>query len=255
MYVIGTTDGHQSNQTVTFIRQSDPNRPTDPNLETIELSESMAQIHLTKLRTDAFVVSDAAGTVGYVREVQKISYSDQDVLVSTVPVASNMLTSIAQVYLAAFRRAPETEGFHYWTNEVTMRGIVGTADTIFNIDSVKTIYPTSMTPTDFVTQIYHNVFDRTPDSGGLAYWTGQLNSKSRGQLVLDMTNAALGTPEGTLGKDFFENRLDWSLYAVNYQESHTAMTPEHLTTLTDTVGENPTTALKLIGQGEANVLA
>lgn len=254
MYIIGTKDGQPSNSTVTFVRPSDPLRPTDPNLETIELSETMAQIHLVKLRTDAFVVSDAAGVVGYVREVQKISYADQDVLLSTVPVTGNVDLALTQIYLAAFRRAPETSGYNYWAGEEKSRGVVGTADTIFNIESVQKIYPSSMTGTQFVTEIYRNVFNRAPDAEGLNYWSTQLNNTSRGQLVLNIATAAVGTPEGTLGKDFFENRLDWSLYAVGYQQTHTEMTPERLTTLTDSVGENPMTTLKLVGQGEAGVL-
>jgi hypothetical protein len=254
MYIIGTQDGQPNTSTVSFVRPGDPEHPTDPNYETIELSGTMAQVHLVKLRADAFVVSDTSGNVGYVREVQKISYADQDVLISTVPVTGNVDLALTQIYLAAFRRAPETAGYNYWLGEEHARGIIGTADTIFSIESVQKIYPTTMTSSEFVTEIYHNVFDRLPDAEGLNYWTDQLNNKSRGQLVLDITTAAVGTPEGTPGKDFFENRLDWSLYAVGYQQTHTEMTPEHLIGLTDSVGENPATTLKLVGQGEAGVL-
>ena len=254
MYIIGTKDGQPSNSTVSFVRPSDPTRPTDPNVPTLELSETRAQIHLTKLRADSFVVSDDAGNVGYAREVQKISYSDQDVLLTSVTPVVNVDIKLAQIYLAAFRRAPETGGYNYWVQQEASSGIEGIANTIFSIASVKQIYPDSMTQAEFVTAIYNNVFNRTPDAEGLNYWTGQLNNKSRGALVVDMTNAALGAPEATDGKDFFENRLDWSTYAVGYQQTHAEMTPDHLVSLTSTVGENAATVLKLVGQGEANVL-
>lgn len=254
MYIIGTQDGQPNNSTVSFVRPSDPLKPQDPNIETLELSGTMAQIHLVKLRADAFVVSDTSGNVGYARQVQQISYSDQNVMVSTVPVAGNVDQALTQIYLAAFRRAPETEGYNYWMGEQKTRGLIGTADTIFNIESVQNIYPVSMTSSQFVTEIYRNVFDRAPDTEGLNYWTTQLNSKSRGQLVIDITTAALGTEEGTPGKDFFENRLDWSLYAVSYQQTHTEIAPDRLIALTNTVNDMAATTLKLVGQGEAGVL-
>jgi hypothetical protein len=77
---------------------------------------------------------------------------------------------------------------------------------------------------------------------------------SRGHLVIDMSTAALGTPDGTPGKDYFQNRVDWALYAVGYQaREHIELTPSHLTDLTATVTADPMTAITLIGLAEAGI--
>ncbi|OWW19673.1 DUF4214 domain-containing protein [Noviherbaspirillum denitrificans] len=219
------------------------------------LTQSAASMQVTKLRADVFVVSDASGANAAVcRNVEQLQFSDSTVNLSGISAFASQDTTLAQIYVAAFRRAPETEGFNYWTKEVASRGIDAVADIIFSLDIVKAIYAADMAPSQFVSTIYTNVFNKAPDAEGLNYWTQQLAVRSRGQLVIDMTNAALGVPDGTAGKDFFQNRLDWSLYAVDYQhEQGKELTPSHLTTLTDGIGADTTALVTLIGQAESGV--
>jgi len=66
-----------------------------------------------------------------------------------------------------------------------------------------------------------------------------------------MTNAALNVPDGTSGKDFFQNRLDWSLYAVDYQRERGTLTPARLTGITDGIGADTGALVTLIGQAES----
>ena len=64
-----------------------------------------------------------------------------------------------------------------------------------------------------------------------------------------MTSAALGVADGTDGKDFFENRVDWAMFAVRYQDwTHTSLSPAHLQELTDTVTADAATLVTLVGQ-------
>jgi serralysin len=221
----------------------------------LELSTASAQEHVLKLRSGAVAIADASGDVALCRDVEQIQFSDTTVDTSTLAVHDNLDLALIQIYVAAFRRAPETGGYNYWLHEEATRGLTGVADVIFSLDSVKTIYPAGMSATDFVTAIYQNVFNRAPDTEGLNYWVQQLNAKSRGQLVIDMTNAALGTPDGTSGKDYFQNRVDWALYAVDYQlDKSTELTPDHLTALTTGVTADSATVVTLIGQAEAGVV-
>jgi subtilisin family serine protease len=125
---------------------------------------------------------------------------------------------ISQIYLAGFLRAPELGGFNYW------KGLNKTPETlatdIFNLPVVKQIYPDSMSNSAFVTAIYNNVFGRSPDSGGLNYWLGQLQGMTRGELVLTMIRAGMGVPDATEGKAFLVNRLLVTAYALNQQLGH-----------------------------------
>jgi hypothetical protein len=220
----------------------------------LELTAASTSEHVLKLRSGAVAIADKSSDVALCRDVEQVQFTDGSIDTSALTVHDNLDLILTQIYVAAFKRAPETGGYNYWLHEESTRGLTGVADVIFSLDSVKTIYPTAMSANDFVTAIYQNVFNRSPDTEGLNYWIQQLNAKSRGQLVIDMTNAALGTPDGTSGKDYFENRVDWALYAVGYQlDKSTELTPDHLTTLTNGVTADAATVIALIGQAESGV--
>jgi Ca2+-binding RTX toxin-like protein len=218
----------------------------------LELTTASTAEHIVKLRGGAVAVADTSGNVALCRDVEQIQFADTTLDTSTLSVHDSLDLALTQIYVAAFKRAPESSGYNYWVNEEKARGLTGVADVIFSLDSVKAIYPTSMSASDFVTAIYQNVFNRAPDTDGLNYWVQQLNAKSRGQLVIDMTSAALGTPDGTSGKDYFQDRVDWALYAVGYQlDKSIELTPAHLATLTDGVTADTATVISLIGQAES----
>jgi hypothetical protein len=219
-----------------------------------EMNAASTAEHVLALRSGAVAVADASGNVALCRDIEQIQFTDAGIATSSLSVHDNLDQILTQIYMAAFKRVPETGGYNYWLHEETTRGLTGVADVIFSLDSVKTIYPIAMSGSDFVTAIYQNVFNRAPDTEGLNYWVQQLTAKSRGQLVIDMTNAALGTPDGTSGKDYFENRMDWALYAVGYQlDKSTELAPDHLTMLTNGVTADAATVITLIGQAESGV--
>src|SRR6478735_4288531 len=129
--------------------------------------------------------------------------------------------NLEKIYLAAFLRAPELEGLNYWLSEVDSKGLAQTLKTIFSLPTVQQIYAANQSNDAFVTAIYNNVFNRAPDAEGLKYWTTQHNwDGNRGQLVLDMINAGLGTPDGTAGKAAIVNRYEHAKSAVALQESY-----------------------------------
>ena len=220
----------------------------------MQLSLNASQASIIKLRGNAFVLRADSGNIELARDVEQVKYANQTVNLSSQSIFDGVDQTLTQIYVAGFKRAPEASGYHYWANEMATRGITGVADVIFSLDVVKAIYPADMTSSQFVTAIYQNVFNRAPDTEGLNYWVTQLNAKSRGSLVIDMTNAAMNVPDGTDGKDYFQDRVDWSLYAVGYQDTrHIELTPAHLTTLTNGVNSDPLTALTLIGQAESGI--
>lgn len=223
--------------------------------DTLQLALNAAQAHLTKLRGNAFFVRDDAGHMALARDVEQVQFTDQTVALTSLQVQDNVDPSLIGIYVAAFRRAPETGGYNYWSQQQAGLGLTKVADTIFSLDVVKAIYPTTMSSQQFVTAIYNNVFNRSPDAGGLDYWVQQLNSKSRGQLVIDMTSAALSVPDGTDGKDFFQGRLDWAQYAVTYQaDKKIELSPTHLTDLTNGITADQTTVITLIGSADSGTV-
>lgn len=139
-----------------------------------------------------------------------------------------------QLYLAAFKRAPELSGLNYWIAEAQSKGLQATQGIIFSLPIVQTIYPAAMSDAAFVEAIYQNVFGRASDAEGMAYWSHEIATlrsgfvaqgqdasfaafEARGQLAMNMMTAALGTAEGTPGKAFIVNRLEVATFSVETQ--------------------------------------
>jgi hypothetical protein len=157
---------------------------------------------------------------------------------------TNNQTELIKLYLAAFLRAPEKSGLEYWLAQLEAgKSFSSLLDTVFNLDIVKTIYPLGLPTNSFVTLIYVNVFGKSPDVEGLAYWASQMNSgKDRGNLVMDMINAGLATPDGTLGKAYIVNRMAAAQFAVDQQYSQLAdLLPSYLKSVMASVNSDPTT--------------
>ncbi len=147
---------------------------------------------------------------------------------------STLQNHFTQLYLAAFGRAPELSGLNYWIAEAQAKGLQATQGIIFSLPVVQTIYPATLSDAAFVEAIYQNVFGRSSDAEGMAYWSHEIATlrsgfvaqghdagfaafAARGQLVMNMMTAALGTADGTPGKAFVVNRLDVATFSVETQ--------------------------------------
>ena len=137
--------------------------------------------------------------------------------------------AITKLYVGAFGRAPEKSGLEYWDAQLAS----GTpfnqmVDTIFSLPIVKAIYPDTMSNDAFLTAVYTNVFGRTPDAEGLAYWNAQLaGGQERGRVVMTMIDAGLGTPDGTPGKAWITNRVNAAEFAADLQLIRNYEVDEH----------------------------
>ncbi len=97
---------------------------------------------------------------------------------------------IASTYVAFFGRSPDAEGFRFWVNEYESGAASQEPALLFaNIansfgvsDEAKVLYPFLQDPftasessiQSFLERVYENLFNRSVDSEGLGYWTGQI---------------------------------------------------------------------------------
>ena len=134
-------------------------------------------------------------------------------------ITNDLGNSIIKTYVAAFMRAPDKGGYEYWLKAATANGLSATLGTIFSLDVVKAIYPAAMTSAQFVTAIYGNVFNKTPDTEGLNYWKSFIDqgTLNRGELVLLMINTGLNTPESTGGRSVILNKVMYATAATELQ--------------------------------------
>jgi S-layer protein len=87
---------------------------------------------------------------------------------------------IAKIYIAAFNRVPDEGGLQNWMNQYTA-GLMTYAQiaTDFTKQAEYTAaYPSYLTSSEYITEIYENVFGRTPDAGGLQNWINQIDNST-----------------------------------------------------------------------------
>ena len=102
--------------------------------------------------------------------------------------------SIGRLYTAAFGRVPDESGYSYWRNLVNdpLTNYRDIAESFVNSAEFQTIAAPDASSDIFTTALYMNVLGRTPDSGGLSFWTSQLNDglQSRTDVLIGFANSA-----------------------------------------------------------------
>ena len=84
--------------------------------------------------------------------------------------------SVFRLYGASFRRSPDIAGFHFWVGQINAGKSVATlAASFVGSAEFQTTYG-ALSNAQFVTLLYGNVLNRTPDAAGLAAWGAQLNA-------------------------------------------------------------------------------
>ena len=129
----------------------------------------------------------------------------------TAQAATVTEEQVAQIYVATFDRAPDADGLKYWVNSgLTIEEI---AESFFEQPETKKKYPDTLPNALFVRTIYSNLFDRSADDDGVAYWTERLEdgSISRGQMILAITRGAQNSGYGP-DKTILDNKTEVGLY-------------------------------------------
>jgi hypothetical protein len=99
---------------------------------------------------------------------------------------------LVRLYKAFYKRWPDAGGYDYWIRKMKNgTTLTAVANTFAAANEFKTKYG-SLSNTAFVKLVYQNVLERQPDSGGLAYWIGKLDTKkiSRGGLMLQFSESS-----------------------------------------------------------------
>lgn len=124
------------------------------------------------------------------------------------PIWAQDREPVARLYQAFFHRAPDLNGLNYWVKKRqggTKLSVI--AASFAGSSEFKTAYGT-VGPTQFVTLVYANVLDRSPDTGGLNHWvTKMANGMSRGDVMVAFS-------ESSEGKRFLAPQVDATLMGL-----------------------------------------
>lgn len=117
--------------------------------------------------------------------VERLEFLDKTV---AFDVGSTGLAGKAyRIYKAAFDRTPDSVGLGYWIAQMDAgMDLIEVSARFIDSNEFRTLYGTHPTNGEFLTGLYANVLDRTPDAGGYAWWMDQLanNQEKTWQKVL-----------------------------------------------------------------------
>ena len=129
---------------------------------------------------------------------------------TSMTTSANLKDQIESLYVGYFGRAADSAGSSYWASQIESGAM--TLETVAASFAVqpealaKYSYlsaPNATSPTDFVNQVYHQLFNRDADAAGLQYWTQQLaaahgNPQAIGQFIVNVISGATGADDVAL---------------------------------------------------------
>jgi len=113
---------------------------------------------------------------------------------------SPLETQITQLYIGYFGRCPDRDGFNYWMSALANEmSLVAIAESFFVQPEAVAIYG-GLDFSALIDRIYLNLFRRTPDPAGKAYWLGLLqNGHPVGRMIVDIISGAQGADALMIG--------------------------------------------------------
>lgn len=125
--------------------------------------------------------------------------------------------SVTELYVATFNRAPDAAGLNYWVNQSGLPSLEDIARSFFDQSETQAIYTPTMSVSDKVTLAYQNLFNRIPDSEGLAYWVQQLSTHaiSQSNMLIALINGAHASTGSVNDAAILNNKTTVGLYFVD----------------------------------------
>ena len=107
------------------------------------------------------------------------------------PEFQGTIAPVARLYFAYFLRIPEYEGINFWIGYYRGGHSLEEISSFFAGSPEFVSRYGALSNSQFVTLVYNNVLGRAPDAPGLAFWAGQLDSRSltRGQVMLGFSES------------------------------------------------------------------
>ncbi len=126
---------------------------------------------------------------------------------------------IAKIYIAAFNRVPDEGGLQNWMNQYTagLMTYAQIATDFTNQAEYIAAYPSYLTSSEYITEIYENVFGRSPDAGGLQNWINQIDNPtvsgiSRTTVMYEMLESA--SAAGNTDGERLDNQAEFGVQSV-----------------------------------------
>jgi len=137
---------------------------------------------------------------------------------SVANLSEEAFETFAEMYIAYFNRAPDSEGLLFWANALSNgTSIEEIATLFFTQEETRDLYPDPEDTEGFVNSVYQNVLGRTIDQGGFDFWVGVLNdgSVSRPEFMLEIIRGAKAPAEDGSSQEFIDQKAQDIQYLEN----------------------------------------
>jgi hypothetical protein len=175
--------------------------------DTLIMNAARAAATVTIDKNGTIRIADRNGPEGQdvVTGVETIQFTngtiDLNQFSSATQLSATQFTELAEMYVAYFNRAADSEGLFFWADKLAEGMDLKTIASFFSQSAeAKALYPNTADTSGFVTAVYSNVLGRTPDQAGFDFWTSNLNSGAQ-QASTFVLNIIGGAKLGTSAAD------------------------------------------------------
>lgn len=139
--------------------------------------------------------ADAATQSAVATRIGRGSAPEREILaLASAPAWAANRGPVSRLYIAYFKRLPETAGINYWIGRMNGGMSINQVSAEFaKSQEFRTLYGTSTTNSQFVTLVYQNVLGRSPDAAGLQFWVDKMaDGMTRGRVMTNFSESAEG---------------------------------------------------------------
>ena len=157
-------------------------------IDTLVFSDARANYTLTQ-NASGWSVDSTAGGTDTIDNVERLQFSDISLALDVDAVSGQAY----RIYRAALGRKPDDSGLGYWIAMMDQgMDIVEVSARFIDSDEFRATYGTNPSDREFITNVYLNVLDRTPDEAGYAWWIAELNNnpdKTKQKVLADFAES------------------------------------------------------------------
>jgi beta-glucanase (GH16 family) len=162
-------------------------------IKTVLFSGNEADYTISK-STQGFSIKDNNpsdgdnGTDTVLNTIEKLLFNDHTLTIAATPDAT--LLESYRIYKAAFDRTPDYGGLGFWYHSMNAgESLTKVAEGFIISNEFKAMYGDNPTDSTFLNLLYQHVFDRAPDTAGLAFWMNDLQVETRAQVLVHFSDS------------------------------------------------------------------
>jgi Domain of unknown function (DUF4214) len=162
--------------------------------------DTQSRSRVTEIAEDRYIVSTAQGA-SFLNDIERLRFKDGATAFDTG--VGEHAGEAYRLYQAVFDRTPDQTGLGYWIEQLDNgASIEVVANAFINSNEFQSLYGVNSSDTLFVTNLYSNVLDRTPDQGGFQFWLDQMSQGMTRESVLvnfSESNENIANVSGLIG--------------------------------------------------------